>query len=240
MNFYMVGEREFDKYIEYNILHRPSTKAPNRKHKLLTFSERKVTKTQVNQLEKDKNLVTKCLHRRLKWHQQTGQPLQNLAEQYISYPLAILDNIGDPLKGQKSNATKFLEHRYEKSDNPIILNNVAPGWTPQCVIIEGMFLINTSPLGTHRTYREYALFLFRRFINVHFNRGSSEVHVIFDNPERLELPKSFERERRDKTASVVVHTCDTIEATLPIPPKWRENVINCRQCKRSLTIFLSN
>ena len=125
-------------------------------------SERKTTKTQqqqqkVNKLEKDKNLVTKCLHRRLKWHQQTGQPLQNLAEQYILYPLPISDNRGIPLKGQKSNSTKFLEQR-QKSYNPvIIINNIPLGWTPQCVVIEGMFIINTSPLGTHRAYGEYAL-----------------------------------------------------------------------------------
>ena len=161
MNFYVIGNREFEKYIEYNILRRPSTKAPNRKRKLLTLSECKTTKTQVNQLEKDTNLVTKCLHRRLKWQQQTGQPLQNLAEQYIPYPLAISDNKGAPLKGQKSNATNFLEQRYKTSDNPVILNHIPAGWTPQCVIIEGMFIINTSPLGTHTTYGEYALFLFR-------------------------------------------------------------------------------
>ena len=114
-----------------------------------------------------------------------------------------------------------------------ILNNTPPGWTPQCTIIEGMFIINTSPLGAHRTYGEYAHFLFRRFVMTHMNRGS---HILFDNPERLELPKNFERERRDKSSAVSIHTCDTIKA---IPTKWREGVINCRQCKRSLTIFLS-
>ena len=74
---------------------------------------------------------------------------------------------------------------------------------------------------------------------VHFNRGCRELHAIFDNPGRLKLPKYFERERRDKTALVTMHACDLIEATTPIPAKWRENVINCRQCKRSLTVFLS-
>ena len=73
----------------------------------------------------------------------------------------------------------------------------------------------------------------------HFNRGCREVHILFDNPERLELPKKFERERHDKSCSVSIHTCDTIEANNLIPTKWRESVINCRQCKRTLTIFLS-
>ena len=56
---------------------------------------------QVNQLLKDKKLVTKCLHRRIKWHQQTGQPIQNLAEQYISYPLTLSDNDGNRIKVKK-------------------------------------------------------------------------------------------------------------------------------------------
>ena len=226
MNFYSIGEKEFERYVEYNILRRPSTNAPNRKHKIVTFSERKVTKTQINQLEKDKKLVTKCLHRRLKWYQQTGQPVQTLAEQYIQFPLAISDNKGNPIKGQKSYATKFLGKKYKNSACPIILNNTPPGWTPQCAVLEGMFIINTSPLGTHKTYGEYASFLLRRFLMSQFNRGCKEVHVLFDNPERLKLPKIFERDRRDKTSSISVHTCDTIEPNNLIPAKWRESVIN--------------
>ena len=62
--------------------------------------------------------MTKCLHRRLKWYQQTGQPVEKLAEQYIPFPLAISDNKGNPNKGQKSNTTKFFENRYKNSANP--------------------------------------------------------------------------------------------------------------------------
>ena len=105
MNFYSIGEKDFERYAECNILRRPSTQAPNRKRKLVDFCEPKVTKTQVNQIEKDKKIVTKCLHRRLKWHQQTGQPVQTLAEQYIPFLLAISDNEGNPIKEQKSNIT---------------------------------------------------------------------------------------------------------------------------------------
>ena len=72
-----------------------------------------------------------------------------------------------------------------------------------------------------------------------FNRGCKEVHVLFDNPERLKLPKNFERDRRDKTSSISVHTCDTIEPNNLIPAKCRESVINCPRCKRSLTLFLT-
>ena len=39
---------------------------------------------------------------------------------------------------------------------------------------------------------------------------------------------------------MIAHTCDTINTTMPIPPKWRDSVINCRTCKRNLTVFLAN
>ena len=55
----------------------------------------------------------------------------------------------------------------------------------------------------------------------------------------LNFLKFFERDRRDKTSSISVHTCDTIEPNNLIPAKWRESVINCRRCKRSLTLFLT-
>ena len=51
------------------------------KHKLLIFSELRVMMTQEKQLEKDKIIVTKCLHRHLKLHQQNRQPLQNLSDE---------------------------------------------------------------------------------------------------------------------------------------------------------------
>ena len=48
-SFYLIGETEFEKYAEYNFLQRPSTHVPNKKKDFLG-----VTKTQVDQLEKDK------------------------------------------------------------------------------------------------------------------------------------------------------------------------------------------
>ena len=235
MNFREIGEKEFEKYVEYNILHKPSTKTPNRKRKLLTFSHCKANKAHSNQLERDKQLVMKCLQKRLKWYQQTGKPVEKLAEQYIPFPLAISDNKGNPIKGQKSFTTKVFETRYTDSPYPVIMNIIPSNLTPQCVVLEGMFLINTSPLRTHTTFGDYAFFLMRRFILSQFNNMCREVHILFDNPGRLQLPKTFERQRQDATATVIAHTCDTINTTMPIPPKWRDSVINCRTCKRSIS-----
>ena len=35
------------------------------------------------------------------------------------------------------------------------------------------------------------------------------------------------------------HTCDEVTTKSVVPNKWRENFINCRNCKRSLVIFLT-
>ena len=112
---------------------------------------------------------------------------------------------------------------------------------PECVLLEGMFLINITPLGSHKTMSDYGRFLFKRFIQMHFIRGCLEVHVIFDNPtSQPNTPKHFEHKRRDKCASVSnEHYCDPVTNTMKIPKKWRENMLNCRECKRSLVKYLT-
>ena len=114
-------------------------------------------------------------------------------------------------------------------------------WIPELVILEGMFMLNTTPLGSHRTFADYGQFLISRFIKPHFNSGSNEIHVLFDNPGRLpDNPKHFERKRRDNSAIVKTgHECKTVTSQLLIPRKWREDLVNCRNCKRSLVLFLS-
>ena len=80
-----------------------------------------------------------------------------------------------------------------------------------------------------------------RFILPQFTKGSKEVHVIFDNPGRLQLtPKYFERLRRDAIAPVATgHTCDEFHSHRIIPSKWRENILNCRLCKCNLVCFVT-
>ena len=90
---------------------------------------------------------------------------------------------------------------------------------------------------------EYAHFLLRRFIVSQFSKGGDEVHVIFDNPGRLQnTPKYFEQKRRDSIAKLSPdHTCSGITtSTVLLHKKWRENFLNCRKCKRSLVQFVGN
>ena len=242
LNFREIGNSEFNKFIEYYILHQASIKLPGRKKQLLTFSNKKPSKRHTNQLERDRRIVQKCIHKKIKWSKQTGHPI-DIGEQYIPIPLAIATNDGQPRKGQKSNTTKCLMTRYQESSPPVLLNSLPSGWVPESCFLEGMFLLHTVPLTTQKTFNDYAKFLVERFIIPRFKQGAREVHVIFDNAERLpQTPKMHERSRRDKSARIVTgHTCDTITSQKSVPTtKWQEGLINCRTCKRFLVLFLSN
>ena len=242
LNFREIGSAEFDKYVAYYVLKQASIFAPTRKKRLLTFSDRKQGISRVNQLERDRRTIQQCLHKKINWSKKTGQPINVANEQYIPIPLAIATNEGVPRKGQKSNITKFIENRYEKATQPIISNSLPTGWVPESCYLEGMFMIHTVPLGTHKTFTDYSNFLIQRYILPRYQQGALTVHLIFDNPGRLpQTPKLYEQRRRDENTHVIAgHTCDEIQGQMSIPSKWKENLINCRTCKRSLTLALSN
>ena len=242
LHFRNIGQDEFERHVSYYILKEASVHPPMRKKRLQTLSQRKVTRRQLSQLEKDRQMVQKCLHKKIKWSKQTGRPIDKIAEQYIPIPLALADSNGIPLKGQKSNTTKALKMRYKDAIPQVFLNTLPEQWVPGCVIVEGMFMLNTTPLGSHKTFADYANFLIKRFVYPHYAKGTKDVHMIFDNPGRLsQTPKYFERKRRDSSATVIVgHMCDDITKSRYIPSKWREDIVNCRNCKRNLVLFLSN
>ena len=236
--FRSIGEKEFLQRITFFILKQPSTKAPNRKRHLQTFSVGQRNTRKVSQLEKDKKLILSAMKKKMLYSQRTGRPVDKPGEQLIELPLAISDSDGKPLKGQKSYTTKTLESRYK---DPVFTSELP--WRPQCCLVEGMFLINTTPLGSQKTLADYGKFLIRRYLLTEFHRGSEEVHVIFDNPGRLEnTPKYFEHMRRDATCKISTnHCCDDLEATTHITSRnWRENFLHCRLCKRNLVKFLGN
>lgn len=79
----------------------------------------------------------------------------------------------------------------------------------------------------------------KQFILLQFRNGQNLVHAIFDNPERLrQTPNYFNRKWRDATATIAAgHTCDDIQTSVPIPSKWRADMINCHTCKHNLLSF---
>ena len=239
LNFRLIGQEEYLKRVSAVMLKNPSVHAPNRKRRLQTLSDKKVSKSRVTQLEKDKRLVITAMKKK-KFSQRTGKPVDRPGEQLIELPLALCDSTGNPIKGQKSYATQFIQCRYKNAVTSAFQSSLP--WRPQCCVIEGMFMINTTPLGSHKVMAEYAKFLFTRFVIVYFKKGCDEVHIIFDSPGRLQnTPKYFEHKRRDKLAIVKTnHCCDIITSDTTIPKKWREDLLHCRECKRSLVQYLTN
>ena len=189
LTFRSIGQQEFLLRISYVILKKPSVKAPNRRRRLVTFTERKVNKSRISQLERDKKLILSAMKRKMQFSRRIGAPIERPGEQLLELPLAISDNDGNPLKGEKSYTSRSLEARY-KSATPAAFTTDLP-WTPECSLIEGMFIINTTPLGHHKSLGNYASFLLKRFILTQFRRGCQEVHVVFDNPGRLKTHQSI-------------------------------------------------
>ena len=122
---------------------------------------KKITKSRVTQLERDMRLVITAMKKKMKHSQRTGKPVEQPGEQPIELPLALCDNSGNPLKNQKSYTTHFLDSHYREAATPVFLLSLP--WKPQCCIIEGMFIINTTPLGSHTVISDYAKFLYTRF-----------------------------------------------------------------------------
>lgn len=129
----------------------------------------------------------------------------------------------------------WLEKRYKG----LVVNNLPVGWIPESVFLEGMFMINVSPLACHHTLKEYTQFLVRRYVLPHFVKGAKEVHIVFDNPGRQLLsPKAFERRRRDDTGILASdHHHAQFRDDCEVPQKWREH-LQCRECKRHLVEHL--
>ena len=74
--------------------------------------------------------------------------------------------------------------------------------------LEEMFILSTTPSGTHKNYTDYSQFWIRRYIIPLYKQEANTVHVIFDNPGRLrQTPKQYERERHDNSTSITSIAC---------------------------------
>ena len=217
LGFWEVGHERFVNSIKFFILKEPSASVRRRKVKLLTFSISAITKRKMKQRDKEKKLIGKCLCKAFVWNANFGSSFQHVGQQYIELPRAISDPNSNLQKGQKSYTTKWLENRYKN----LVCIQLPGGWVPDVVVLEGMFMINTSPFTTHSTMKDYSQFLLRWFVLHHLTNGCSEVHIVFNNPGRQpNSPKSFERKRRDDTASLSTdHKHLTFTDACPIPSK---------------------
>lgn len=152
LNFRDIGEREYNNFIKCRILRLSSSnEAPSKKHRLQTMDPgTKVGKKVLMLKDKVNKQVTKCLRRRLAWCNATGQRYDPGLEQYSVYPRALSDCKGNPSKGVKSTWTAKLREYYPSAFGE------RRSWTPDTVVIDAMFLLNTTPRRQSKTIGSYA------------------------------------------------------------------------------------
>ena len=239
LSFRTIGESDYEAYVKYRILHQPSSAAPQRRKRLQTFSETKKTKARHKQIQKEEKLIQTCMKKRQLVMLNKGNILpETCRPPFIAFPRAIADENGLPHKANKSLPTTFLEARYRRLN--VIIHELPSHWVPDSVLLEGMFMIQSSPCPGIITYKQYANMLFQQYIFSHIKMGVKEIHVIFDDPaDNNQSPKQIEREKRDNMVNVSVdHHCINITASVKVPANWRGNLLNCRGCKRALCHFL--
>ena len=237
MSFRDIGKDSVRAYVEHFIVGSCSAKVPVRLKRLQTFSSRKKV---------EKKIVSRCIRRELAWSAQTHNSAQkSRGEQYLELPRALCTHDAIPHKGQKSFATKFFEARYKD----LMMCSYPAQWVPDIVILEGMFLINTSPLITHSSMKDYARFLIKRFTIPHFIKGVIQVHILFDNPIQVHIlfdnpgcipntPKAVEQRRRDSAHALSPeHQHYEVFDSAAVPSNWRD-CLHCRSCKRRLVLYI--
>ena len=242
LNFRKIGVEALESFISTKLLGLTSTTVPTRRKRLCTFSVTQTQKRRLKLVEHERKISQRFLKRQLAWISERGSEnidLNSLFGPISSLPSALIGKDGLPYKASKSTTTDFLRKRY--STIPIITQSLPYQWIPNTVILEGMFLIQTSPIPTMTFMQEYTHLLLNQYIRPHFRAGVQEVHVIFDSPGSMrETPKELEQRRRDSSAQHCEnHECVHLSSTTEIPSKWRA-LLACRKCKQCLTQYLGH
>ena len=147
-NFRLIGQETFNYYVETRLLNVPSTDAPKRKKCLTTFTITATQKKKEKLIDYERKISQRFLKRQLNWI--TEQGLENVNTDSLfgpipAVPRALVDSKGFPQKSSKASTTEFFEKRY--TEPPVIIHQFRQQWTPDSVILEGMFLIETTPLS---------------------------------------------------------------------------------------------
>ena len=232
LSFCKIGEEATQQYINHHLIKQSSSSTTVHRKKLLTMSSQAPKRKRKTNKEKESEVVIRSLPTRLAWCKRNNQAFSFDDDVYSVFPRALCDENGTPHKSSKSHWNDKLKHRYASANPPVFSNSITSEFVPQVVIIDAMFLINTKPLRNTKTVSQYTKLLFARFLQEHFNCGVSEIHLVFDKPERAEFnPKQFEQERRDGIATN--HTHKTFESDCNLDKPWQE-ILKCRTCKYSL------
>ena len=141
--YFVEGEKLYINYVNACILQKDTAeRTVLRRRQLRTFATKKVTKTKVKQMEKEKKLVLLC-HNRVFNAMKKGISIMSTT-QYIEEPRAICMVGGIPTKGIKSTIYSILQTRYKTLQ--IIVHRM-PVASSKCLIAEGMNMIHRAPIG---------------------------------------------------------------------------------------------
>ena len=84
--------------------------------------------------------------------------------------------------------------------------------------MEGMFLINVTPWSAHKTIGDYADFLLKQHIYPHFRNGTTELHLLFDDPECLQTYRTIFVRKKLNFANSPVPSDDSFQPVYENPP----------------------
>ena len=116
-----------------------------------------------------------------------------LGQQYCSLPQALATPDRLPRPPAKSNIRKELERLH-----PEAFSRASPSVPKQATttVIDAMFIVQTLPLMSHKTFADYVVYILARWV-LPFFQLSDCVHLVFDNSHcHGTCPKDVERERR--------------------------------------------
>ena len=240
LNFHSLASDRFSSYVRFAYLKDSSVKVTTKKNNLKTFVTPKITKTTVKQSEQEKERIMEYFSKLIRFSIQTNTPIADIG-QLLPYPRALCDSVGMPVKSPKSHATKFYESRYSNIEN-IFFDILPDSHKTECVVIDAMNYIYSSPRACHKYISDYAYSFLRFKILPWFQRGAKEVHLIFDDPNRHGVsPKTLERQKRDNSDSSddnTLYAKEDLTDNSTCPQNWSDFLSN-RTNKRKLCKYLS-
>lgn len=206
-------------YITKEVVHH---KGQKRRHKKFHGfgSMESHSKRKPNVLDTSSTKVNQMLKKQIEWCKQ-NQMVPGDIEQFIKLPLVIANSDGTPYKGQKAKALT-----YWKTNQPDCFITQPINQIPNLdyVILEGMFIINTTPLPSCFNFQLYAEFLFKKWLLPLFRHRAQpvkEVHVVFDCQEKdPTYIKICEQNRRDQVPCLDASAMNITDTTA-IPPNLR-------------------
>ena len=231
-----VGEARMKAYFSSRVLHKPSVPTPVRQERLQTMGSTTRVRTRSPKTKPHQTMVLALKAQLVQAQRENAAP--TIRQQVYLLPKALVNDDGNPRKGVKSVSRKVLVGRYR--DQGVMSSTVPSGVTGDksntIVVIDGMFLLQSTPLGHHSLVADYILFLLSRWVKPMFGLANN-VHLLWDDPGRHgPSAKEIERQRRDAASSsnsCTQHCSLSLNSKCPNKDAW-QRMIACRTCKRSI------